>query len=144
MLNNFILLWLSTIIILNIIIRLFVIYKNKYIFSFTVDKFYNINGEIISYFIRFNSFKFYKNNHITILKTIIDLINNNEIILNHNYYITFFKYNNKSLIAISNPYFIKYDLPINHKILANNILWTDIAFRDNNFSDVVVMIKLIK
>ena len=151
MFNNLIFIWLTTIIIFiifNVIIRIYKTFRFRYLYTFTIDKFYNVNGDTISYFIRFKfkSHNFNKNSHINLIKTIIDLINNNDLKINHNFYLTFFKFNNNtnSLVAISNPYFIKYNQPLNVNYISNNIKWTDLAFTDNNLKDVVVMIKLIK
>ena len=150
MLNNLIFIWLTTIIIFiifNIILRFYKIYRFRYLFTFTIDKFYNVNNNIVAYFIRFKftSYNLTENSYISLLKTVISLINNNDLTINHNFYLTFFKFNNntKSLIPISNPYLIKYNQPLNVNYIFNNIKWTELAFTDNNLKDVVIMIKLV-
>jgi hypothetical protein len=92
MLNNFLSIWLIfifTLISINIIIRLYKYYINKYIFSFDVSTFIDLNGINLITYITFKYISYSpllkwksKENFINLFKAVIFLIKNDSIYLN--------------------------------------------------------------
>lgn len=153
MLNNFLTYWITfiiTLILINIIIKA---YKNyiypRYLFTFDISTFIDLNGINQITFIRFKIlsstplFKWRsKENFINLFNSVLYLIKKDNIYLNKNlcFIISEFNADTNSYLVLADPLFINYIHSPNE--LYNLIKWTNKAFNDN-LNDIVITIKIL-
>jgi hypothetical protein len=160
MVNNLLYAWfiiILTLIVINVLIRIYKFYKRNYFYSVVVETFINVDGSNFINYFKFQNIKTNplikwksKNNYIKMLDAVLCLINNNYNLLN--------KYHNRNLCiiicdfniktglysAMSDPYFINFN-DLNTELsgdkLYNLIKWNDFACGLNNLNDIVIIIK---
>ena len=154
MLNNFLTNWIIfifTIIFTNLIIKGYKYYIYRYLFSFDVSTFIDLNGINLITYITFKNiyssplFKWKsKDNFINLFKTVIYLIKYDNIYLNKNLCIIISEFNvdTKLYNVIADPLFINYNVINSPNELFKLIKWTDSAFNDN-LNDIVITIKIL-
>lgn len=140
---NFILYGVGTIvvwIIINIIFRIYKLYKFSSAFSISIDRFISVDVVFFSYIFKCKNIKTSpvlkwksKNNYILILTAIIDILYKDKLLdnkaLNHNICLTFFNIDPSTNLYV--PISEACEININNisaNDLFNLIKWHDIAF----------------
>ena len=155
MLKNFLAYWLIfiiTIILINIIIKIYKYFMYRYLYSFELSTFIDLNGINLITYITFKNIYTSplftwksKENFINLFKAVVFLIKNDNIYFNKNLCIIISEYNvdTKILNLLANPLMINNN-NVNTPIeLFNLIKWTSNAFNDNNNNDIVITIKIL-
>jgi hypothetical protein len=158
MLNNLLIYWLQTILIfilINILIRIYKFFKISYFFSLTVERFLDINGKILIYYLIFKNIKSTsllnwnsKDNYINILNAVLYIINNDPCFFNQNLCIIFCEVNKNLITPISEPCIINFNEINSANELFDLINWNTLTpFKKNNDEmsnkDIVVIIKIL-
>jgi|ERR1700742_584358 len=154
MLNNFLTNWLIfifTLIFINIVIRLNKYFMYRYLFSYNVRTFIDLNGtNLITYI----TFKYIycspllkwksKDNFINIFKAVLFIIKNDNIYINKNLCIIISEYNIHKNIpyVLANPLIINYNKLTSANELFYLIKWLNNAFNDDIY-DIVITIKIL-
>jgi hypothetical protein len=154
MLNNFILNWLIFIFIIisgNLIIRLYKYFVYRYLFTFNVSTFLDLNGINLITYISFkniynSTFCNWKSkeNFINLFNVVLYIIKNDNIYLNKNLcvIISDFNIDTNSYNILADPLIINNNLIKSPNELFNLIKWTNNAFNDN-LKDIIITIKIL-
>lgn len=157
MINNFLYNWLvfiSSIILINIIIKLYKYYKFNYLFSINIDTFIDLNGVNLITWITFKNIYFSpllpwrsRDNLLNLIKAFIYIINRDTLYYKKNLCIVIAEVNllhNGRLLPkpIAQPLFINFNNINSALELFNLIKWNSCAF-NNDLNDIVFMVKIL-
>jgi len=155
MLNNFLFnyfIFISVFISINLVIRLYNIYKFRYLFSFELSTFLDLNGINLITYITFKNIKSSpfikwksKDNYINLFKTLIYVIKNDSLYFNKKLCIIISEVNQNNLFNVLADPIINNWNDINSPIeLFKLFKWFDYAFTDkDNNNNIVFIIKIL-
>jgi hypothetical protein len=154
MLFNILIIWFVTVILINIVIAIYKYYKFNYLFSINIERFVNVKGINILYYITFKSIKCSifdpwksKNSLMNMLQAVLFILNNDVRFRNqfksNKLCIIVCELHTDRLITISDACVLTYNEVINLSAseLFNRLRWTN--FSEKDLRDITIVIKTI-